>query len=152
MSIRLEAENKICVRIGKMADLTITGVSKKYNIKADTLRYYERIGLIPEVPRNSQDNRYYNDGMQGWIEMIVCLRHSGVTIEKLLDYVEMLKQGDSTLGPREELLKEQLRELKQKRFNLNRSIKRLEHKISLYDSGEIKKGKSYFEEYKIMDD
>lgn len=135
-----------------MADLTITGVSKKYNIKADTLRYYERIGLIPEVPRNSQDNRYYNDGMQGWIEMIVCLRHSGVTIEKLLDYVEMLKQGDSTLGPREELLKEQLRELKQKRFNLNRSIKRLEHKISLYDSGEIKKGKSYFEEYKIMDD
>ncbi|MBB1078493.1 MerR family transcriptional regulator [Limosilactobacillus sp. STM2_1] len=135
-----------------MADLTITGVSQKYNIKADTLRYYERIGLIPEVPRNSHGNRYYNDGMQGWIEMIVCLRHSGVTIEKLLDYVGMLKQGDSTLGPREELLKEQLSELKKKRFNLNRSIRRLEHKISLYDSGEIKKGKSYFEEYKIMDD
>ena len=84
--------------------------------------------------------------------MIVCLRHSDVSVEKLVEYADMLKQGDSTLDAREELLKEQLAELEQRKFNLNRSIKRLKHKISLYDSGEIKKGKSYFEEYKIMDD
>ena len=135
-----------------MADLTITEVSKKYDIKPDTLRYYERIGLIPKVPRQSNGNRYYNEGLQGWIEMIVCLRHSDVPVEKLVDYAEMLRQGDSTLDAREELLKEQLAELEQRKSNLNRSIKRLKHKISLYDSGEIKKGKIYFEEYKIMDD
>ena len=135
-----------------MADLSITQVSQKYDIIPDTLRYYERIGLIPKVPRKANGNRYYNEGMQGWIEMIVCLRHSGVTVEALIDYAQMLQQGDATLDAREELLKEQLSMLEEKKHNLDRSINRLKHKISLYETGEIKKGKSYFEEYKIMDD
>ena len=135
-----------------MADLSITQVSQKYDITPDTLRYYERIGLIPKVPRKANGNRYYNEGMQGWIEMIVCLRHSGVTVEALIDYAQMLQQGDTTLDAREELLKEQLSMLEEKKHNLDRSINRLKHKISLYETGEIKKDKSYFEEYKIMDD
>ena len=135
-----------------MADLTITQVSKKYDIKPDTLRYYERIGLLPTIPRKSNGNRYFNEGMQGWIEMIVCLRHSGVPVEKLIDYADMLRTGDSTLQAREDLLKEQLKELEDKKKDLNRSIDRLKHKISLYKSGEIKENKSYFEEYKILDD
>ena len=129
-----------------MADLTITQVSKKYDIKPDTLRYYERIGLLPTIPRKSNGNRYFNEGMQGWIEMIVCLRHSGVPVEKLIDYADMLRAGDSTLQAREDLLKEQLKELEDKKKDLNRSIDRLKHKISLYKSGEIKENKSYFEE------
>ncbi len=135
-----------------MPDLTITEVSKKYDISSDTLRYYERIGLIPQVPRKKNGNRYYTEGMQGWIEMIVCLRHSGVTVEALIDYAQMLEKGNSTLEAREALLREQLSLLEEKKYNLNRSINRLKHKISLYETGEIKKGKSYFEEYKIMDD
>lgn len=124
-----------------MANLTINEVSQKYDIKPDTLRYYERIGSIPKVPQQSNGNRYYNDGLQDWIEMIVCLRHSDVPVEKLIDYANMLRQGDSTLNARKELLKEQLAELEQRKANLNRSINRLKHKISLYDSGEIKKAK-----------
>lgn len=135
-----------------MTDLTITNVSEKYHLKPDTLRYYERIGLIPAVPRKKNGNRYYNEGLQKWIEMIVCLRHYGITVEALVDYVKLIEQGDSTLQAREDLLKEQLALLETKKKNLNRSIKRLEHKISLYESGEIKQGKSYFEEYKILDD
>ena len=135
-----------------MSDLTITEVSKKYNIKPDTIRYYERIGLLPKIPRKNNGNRYFNEGMQGWIEMIVCLRHSGVPVEKLIDYDDMLRAGDETLQAREDLLKEQLKELEQKKKDLNRSINRLKHKISLYESGEIRENKSYFEEYKILDD
>ena len=120
-----------------MADLSITQVSQKYDITSDTLRYYERIGLIPKVPRKANGNRYYNEGMQGWIEMIVCLRHSGVTVEALIDYAQMLQQGDTTLDAREELLKEQLSMLEEKKHNLDRSINRLKHKISLYETGEI---------------
>ena len=89
--------------------------------------------------------------MQEWIEMIVCLRHSGVPVEKLVDYAEMIQKGDSTLQAREDLLKEQLANIKEKQHNLNRSIARLEHKISLYESGEIKQHKRYFTEYKIME-
>ena len=135
-----------------MSDLTITEVSKKYNIKPDTIRYYERIGLLPKIPRKNNGSRYFNEGMQGWIEMIVCLRHSGVPVEKLIDYADMLRAGDETLQAREDLLKEQLKELEQKKKDLNRSINRLKHKISLYESGEIRENKSYFEEYKILDD
>ncbi|ABX27238.1 MerR family transcriptional regulator [Lactobacillus helveticus] len=121
-----------------MTDLTITDVSEKYYLKLDTLRYYERIGLIPAVLRKKNGNRYYNEGLQKWIEMIVCLRHSGITVEALVDYVKLIEQCDSTLQAREDLLKEQLALLETKKKNLNRSIKRLEHKISLYESGEIK--------------
>lgn len=116
-----------------MTDLTITDVSEKYHLKPDTLRYYERIGLIPAVPRKKNGNRYYNEGLQKWIEMIVCLRHYGITVEALVDYVKLIEQGDSTLQAREDLLKEQLALLETKKKNLNRSIKHLEHKISLYE-------------------
>lgn len=84
--------------------------------------------------------------------MIVCLRHSDVPVEKLLDYADMLRQGDATLDARQELLEEQLDELFLKQKNLQRSIDRLEHKISLYKNGKIKENKSYFEEYKILED
>ncbi|MHC3377681.1 MerR family transcriptional regulator [Ligilactobacillus equi] len=135
-----------------MSTLTITQMAEKYNLKPDTLRYYERIGLIPAVPRQKNGNRYYNEGLQDWIEMIVCLRHSDVPIEKLVDYAQMLSQGEETLSARQHLLEEQLDELLLKQKNLQRSIDRLEHKISLYKSGEIKNDKSYFEEYKISED
>ncbi len=84
--------------------------------------------------------------------MIICLRHSGVSVEKLVEYVELLKQGDATLQARENLLVEQRDLLLEKQRNLQRSIDRLSHKISLYQSGEIRQNKNYFEEYRIMDD
>ncbi|AZK90599.1 HTH-type transcriptional regulator AdhR [Lactobacillus helveticus] len=56
-----------------MTDLTITDVSEKYHLKPDTLRYYERIGLIPAVPRKKNGNRYYNEGLQKWVDRNDCL-------------------------------------------------------------------------------
>lgn len=135
-----------------MAKLTITKMCERYPIKADTLRYYERIGLIPRVPRSTNGNRIYPEYLQKWVEMIICLRHSGVSVEKLVEYVELLKQGDATLQARENLLVEQRDLLLEKQRNLQRSIDRLSHKISLYQSGEIRQNKNYFEEYRIMDD
>lgn len=81
--------------------------------------------------------------------MIVCLRHSGVPIEALYDYVEMVRAGDHTLAARQALLEEQEQELVAQQASLQRSIDRLRHKISLYKSGAIKANKSYFEEYQI---
>lgn len=131
-----------------MSDMTITEVSHKYHLNAATLRYYERIGLLPKVPRRANGNRYYDDHLQAWLEMI----NSGVPVEELVKYAQLLEQGDSTLDAREQLLKEQLAMLIQKRKNLDRSIERLQHKISLYESGEIRQNRSYFDEYDILDD
>ena len=135
-----------------MADLSITEVSKKYNISTDTLRYYERIGLLPDIPRRSNGNRYFPDGKQKLLEMVICLRHSGVSVESLVEYIDLIQQGDATLTARKDLLAEQLTFLEEKNHDLQRSIDRLKHKLSLYDSGEITEDKSYFEEYKIMED
>ncbi|MCL0312254.1 MerR family transcriptional regulator [Apilactobacillus sp. TMW 2.2459] len=135
-----------------MADLSITELSNKFNINQNTIRYYERIGLIPKVPRKSNGNRYYDNKMQAWIEMILCLRHSGVSVEVLYEYVELLQQGDATLDTREQLLKDQVDMLVEKQKSIQVSIDRLNHKISLYESGEIKQNKSYFDEYQIAND
>ena len=131
---------------------TITEVSEKYKISSNTLRYYERIGLFPDIPRQSNGNRYFTENNLKWLEIIICLRHSGITIETLVNYAELLKQGKGTENARENLLREQLVTLYQKQANLQRSIDRLEHKISLYESGDIEQELSYFEEYAILSD
>lgn len=131
---------------------TITEVSEKYQISSNTLRYYERIGLLPDIPRQSNGNRYFTENNLKWLEMIICLRHSGIPIENLINYAQLLKQGKETEKERENLLREQLVTLYQKQANLQRSIDRLEHKISLYESGDIEQELSYFEEYAILSD
>lgn len=131
---------------------TISEVSEKYQISSSTLRYYERIGLLPNIPRQANGNRYFTDQLLNWLKMIICLRHSGVPIEKLIEYANLIQKGDDTIATREALLREQLAELYQKRVNLQRSIQRLEDKIALYESGEITQESSYFESYQIMQD
>ncbi|MET3557450.1 DNA-binding transcriptional MerR regulator [Streptococcus rupicaprae] len=131
---------------------TITEVSQRYDIKPNTIRYYERIGLLPSLPRQANGNRYFTDELNKWLEMVICLRHSGVPIDVLMDYCQLLMQGDKTVGAREALLKKQLAVLVKKQKNLQRSIDRLTHKINLYESGEILNKATYYEEYGIIFD
>ena len=66
--------------------MTIAEVSKKVNLSADTLRYYERIGLIPEVNRTESGIRNYTEEDLGWIEFSKCMRNAGMSIEALIEY------------------------------------------------------------------
>ena len=84
--------------------MTITEVSKKYEITPDTLRYYERIGLIPPVPRTKGGIRDYDEESCRWIELMKCMRRAGVQIEALIEYVALFKQGDETLDARKKIL------------------------------------------------
>ena len=78
--------------------MTIAEVSQKFDISADTLRYYERIGLIPPVPRSKSGIRDYDEESCGWIEMMKCMRKAGVQIEALIEYVTLFRQGDGHGG------------------------------------------------------
>ena len=69
--------------------MTIAEVSKKYEMSPDTLRYYERIGLIPQVPRNKSGIRDYDENSCRWIELMKCMRKAGVQIEALIEYVSL---------------------------------------------------------------
>ena len=112
--------------------MTIAEVSQKYDISADTLRYYERIGLIPPVPRNKSGIRNYDTESCRWIELMKCMRRAGVQIEALIEYVALFQQGDSTIGARKALLIEQRDQLEERIATMQQTLKRLNHKIENY--------------------
>lgn len=115
--------------------MTIAEVSRKYGISPDTLRYYERIGLLPPVPRNKSGIRDYDEASCGWVELMKCMRAAGVQIEALIEYVNLFQQGDETVGAREELLREQRRQLADRMAEMQRSLDRLDEKIDRYEKG-----------------
>ena len=119
--------------------MTIAEVSKKYNLTQDTIRYYERIGLIPHVPRSKSGIRDFDETACNWLEIIKCMRNAGMSIEILKRYVELFKKGEDTLEERKALLKEQRNDLSKKQEDIQATIKRLDYKIKVYD--EISEGK-----------
>jgi DNA-binding transcriptional MerR regulator len=113
--------------------VTISEVSKLFDISQDTLRYYERIGLIPTINRTQSGIRDYTEEDCKWVEFIKCMRSAGLPIEALIEYVALALQGDSTTQARKELLMEQRIQLMAKMEEMKRTIERLDYKINLYD-------------------
>lgn len=117
--------------------MTIAEASRQYGLSADTLRYYERIGLIPPVPRNKSGIRDYDQESCQWIELMKCMRSAGVQIEALVEYVELFRQGDATLEARKALLMEQRDLLLARMEEIQQSLDRLNYKIQLYEDGKM---------------
>lgn len=119
--------------------MTIAKVGKKYGITPDTLRYYERIGLISDVPRNKNGIRDYDEKSCKRIEFIKCMRNAGVEIETLSKYISLIETGKSTVDERKKLLEEQREKFLVKQKTINETLDRLNHKIQIYE--EISSGK-----------
>lgn len=100
---------------------------------ADTLRYYERIGLLPPVTRTSGGIRNFTENDCNWVGFIKCMRDAGIPVEALIDYVNMFQQGDSTRAARKELLIEQRRLLQERIEALQKTAEHLDWKIKHYD-------------------
>lgn len=112
--------------------MTISEVSKKYELSEDTLRYYEKIGLLPH-PKRKGKNRDYDQTICGWIDFIQCMRKSGLEIAVLKKYVALYYEGDSTIEERKTLLLQQREKLLQKRDAIDATIKKLNYKIENYN-------------------
>lgn len=119
--------------------MTIREVSERYGLSADTLRYYERVGLIPPVPRAGSGARNYDAASLGWVELIKCMRSAGVGIEALCEYCRLFQQGEDTLEARKALLIEQRRQLLERMEDMRRSLDRLDEKIQNYEQGLARK-------------
>lgn len=113
--------------------MTIKEVSEKYGITQDTLRYYERVGMIPAVPRTSGGIRNYGEEDCGWVEMAICMRNAGVPVEAMIEYVRLVQEGDGTFPARLQLLQEQREMLHEQQEKINRMLERLDYKISRYE-------------------
>ena len=112
--------------------MTIAEVSKKYDISQDTLRYYERIGMIPHVNRTTSGLRDYTESDCGWVELAKCMRSAGLPIEAMIEYVKLSKQGDNTIQERLQLLEKQKVRLIEQREAIDNMLERLNFKISRY--------------------
>lgn len=125
--------------------MTIAEVSKKTELSADTLRYYERIGIIPEVERSESGIRNYTDYDLGWIEFSKCMRNSGMSIESIIEYIKLYNKGDATLEARKQLLvsqrdamQEKLNELQATLDKLNKKIENYGHQMSVHEKDMLK--------------
>lgn len=112
--------------------LTIKEVSEKYDIPSETLRYYERVGVIPPVTRTAGGIRDYSDTDIQWVENAKCMRAAGLPIEVIIEYLSLFREGDSTIKARLDLLSEQKEILLKQYKQLEETINRLDYKISKY--------------------
>lgn len=117
--------------------MTIAEVSNRFQLSADTLRYYERVGLIPSVNRTKGGIRDYKEEDCRWVEFIKCMRSAGLPIEALIEYVNLFQQGEKTNKTRKELLIEQRRLLLERMEDMKATLERLDNKIERYDELDI---------------
>ncbi len=123
--------------------MTITEVSERYDIPQNTLRYYERIGLLPRVNRNKSGIRDYTEEDCAWVEFIKCLRNAGIPIEILLEYVNLFFQGDDeTMEARKALLIEHRTEVVKRIEDMKKSLERIDHKIAVFEKRIVAKEKT----------
>ena len=113
--------------------MTIKEVCEKYNVTADTLRYYERVGVIPEVRRTAGGIRDYSEEDIKWVETAICFRSARMPIDLLIEYVRLYRKGDETLKARLALLIEAKKRILDERKKYDDALAKLDYKISKYD-------------------
>jgi DNA-binding transcriptional MerR regulator len=118
--------------------MTITQVSKKYDLTPDTLRYYERVGLLPQIGRTPGGVRDYSESDCRWVEYIKCMRSAGVSVETLIEYVRLFHLGAQTIPARKKLLLAQRAQIEAKIAELNAVLAKLDWKLDGYEERMLK--------------
>ncbi|MEJ6348004.1 MULTISPECIES: MerR family transcriptional regulator [Holzapfeliella] len=113
--------------------MTIDAVSKEFDVSKDTLRYWERIGLLPKIKRNSSGYRDYSEMDMNWVFYIKVLRNAGMSIEALFEFVELFRSEDNTNDYRKQLLIEQRDLLLKEVEERQKTISYLSYKIDHFE-------------------
>ena len=119
--------------------MKIAEVSEQFGLSADTLRYYERVGLIPPVHRSEGGIRDYDELDLRRVDFIKCMRGAGLPIEVLIEYMGLVQQGDSTIEARKEILIEQRDLLAARLAEMQKTLDLLNHKVEVYEKALLKK-------------
>ena len=130
--------------------MKIAEVSEKYGLSVDTLRYYERVGLIPPVHRNDGGIRDYDELDLRRVDFIKCMRGAGLPVEVLIEYVALVQQGDKTIDARKEILKEQRALVAARLVEMQKTLDLLDHKIEVYEKAVLKKEKEMIQAEEVM--
>ena len=130
--------------------MKITKVSEHSGIPVDTLRYYERVGLIPPVHRNEGGIWDYDELDLRRVDFIKCMRSAGLPVEVLIEYMGLVQQGDKTIEARKEILIEQRDLLAARMAEVQKTLERLNYKIEVYEKALLKKEKEILQIEELM--
>jgi DNA-binding transcriptional MerR regulator len=132
--------------------MKIAEVSEQFGISADTLRYYERVGLIPPVHRNQGGIRDYNELDLRRVDFVKCMRGAGLPVEVLIEYMGLVQQGDKTIEARKEILIEQRDLVAARLEEMQKTLDLLNHKIEVYEKAILKKEKEILQIEELIEE
>ncbi|GAA2449605.1 MerR family transcriptional regulator [Streptomyces glaucus] len=115
---------------------TISEVAALTGLTAHTLRWYERIGLMPHIDRSHTGQRRYRNRDLDWLDLVGKLRLTGMPVADMVRYAELVRAGDHTYGERFALLKATREDVLARIAELQGTLAVLDRKIDFYaDAG-----------------
>lgn len=114
----------------------------KTGLTYDTLKFYCNEGLVPNVKRDKNNYRVFNDKDIAWINSLSCLRNCGMSILEIKEYLDLCLQGESSIPERKKVLDAKLSELEKKIANIQESIDYIHWKQNFYN--DILNGKTKY--------
>ncbi|OKP83958.1 MULTISPECIES: MerR family transcriptional regulator [Paenibacillus] len=112
---------------------SINEIVKITGLPASTLRYYEEVGILPVVNRNSGGRREYSEEILEWLELIIALKNTGMTIEEIKAYTDLILQGDETLDARKNFLSAHKMKVEKSVLQTQLHLEKIIRKIAIYD-------------------
>ncbi len=109
----------------------------------ETLKLYCKEGLIPDVKRDKNNYRIFDDNNIGWIKNLLCLKKCGMSFSEIKTYMQLCKEGKETIPARKKLLLKKLRDLHDEEKKLKDNINYINMKMKFYDDV-IKNKVEYF--------
>lgn len=131
-STNWEADTALSGKREKMS-YSIKEVSERFQLSPYTLRYYEKEGLLPHVSRDSNGVRVYNETDLEWLQLICCMRTTGMSISYIKNYVELCRQGNDTIPERRQIILNQKEIVQSELKKYKQLLKAVNHKLQYYD-------------------
>lgn len=122
-------------------------VCEKTGLTYDTLKFYCNEGLVPNVKRNKNNYRIFNDKDIAWINSLSCLKNCGMSISEMKEYLNLCLKGISSIPERKLILDAKLKELEHKINEIQESIDYIHWKQQFYD--DVLSGKTEYFSYLI---
>ncbi|AYW48301.1 MerR family transcriptional regulator [Tetragenococcus osmophilus] len=116
--------------------MKISEVAEQIGVTTVTLRYYERVGLVPPIERKN-NVRVYKQADLNWIEFIKCMRDAGLSVDSLSKYTSLYQLGNETIEDRKDILVAERESLEKKYLEMGNTLQRLNQKIEDYDNGKF---------------
>lgn len=113
--------------------MTISEVSKKYDISQTTLRYYEKIGILTDIERDKNGIRNYKESDCKKLETVIAMRELNIPLEQMKEYIDLCRMGESAKEVRKDMLIKYSKSLVCKMNSIQHSLENLNNKIENFD-------------------